>query len=515
MMKKLLFIPLLVVPLFACQPHSSKVEKFDIQDFFTDLESKNYRVHDEELTQIFYDENTLIYQSIGQVDTGVVKLQQGIFEIHMTSTGEYETHGMITSNTELDILDGCSNFHDITYLPSMYWIYNSKANNYSLSINSRTYNILRYTGFFASNDQNKIESVTLAKTNVHEYKMDVKYRSSVIETEKKSNYSIVLDKYQENKNEVLEEFVKTAVISPQTKWNEYQLSAFNTYGLTDVPFLNAYTLGIKLSFVTISAYASGGYACILYDCMSDVSKEQDIENELLELDYQKKAERVFYKESSIPNYNFNIQYQFISYEEIVKMVNNQEASEGDLLAYPNGYMQILFSYSFGEVDTTLEEINNVLNNSMSSPAISNESYISKVTQIDYKDGYNQEAMTNEEYIAMFEEIGREPGPIYDEMRSIYIYIEDMDNAVTLIDNYREALKSTEYLSEQDVNTSIKDLEYRCVEYYLLDENGAASSSVIDIYLYNSSSSSDFEYSGVLEIVLTKYTELGMALFYGE
>ena len=58
--------------------------------------------------------------------------------------------------------------------------------------------------------------------------------------------------------------------------------------------------------------------------------------------------------------NLNIQYGFITHDEIEIMVRHGEISEGNLLAYPNGYMQLFFSYALGEVDVTFEDLNEKL-----------------------------------------------------------------------------------------------------------------------------------------------------------
>ena len=510
-MKKILFLPLLLITsLTGC--NKSIPTKFDINEFYTDLEVKNYQVSDGELTQIFYDENTLIYQIKDQVDAGVVKMNQGIFEIHKTTSGEYETHGMITANTDLDILDGCNNFHNFAHIRPNEWKYSEEDNTYSLPT-KLTYGVLVYTGYFSINDKEDISDIILAKEKEHEYKIDVKYKPDAKKIGK-VDYTITFDHLNTNSNAKLKDFTTNTVVTKPTTWNEYQLSAFTQYGFSDIPYLNSFTIGLQLHFIKISGYSSGGYALVAYDCMSDVSKENSIKEELIQLGFTQKKEKVFYKETSTPNLNLNIQYGFITHDEIEIMVRHGEISEGNLLAYPNGYMQLFFSYALGEVDVTFEELNEKLTTSMNLPQIDDSvDYVSKISMLEYKDTLNNEAMNNPEFVEIFKEKGLEPGPIYDEMVSYYFYIEKESDAIAYLDSYCKVIEESGYEVNGTKGQSIAEREGRCVEYYALDETSNAPKYVVDIYLYDSSQSGDFEWTGVAEIILTKYTDLGIALYY--
>ena len=509
-MKKILFLPLLLISSLSSCGNSTPT-KFDIKDFYSDLEVKNYQVSDGELTQIFYDEDTLIYQIKDQVDTGVVKMNQGIFEIHKTTAGEYETHGMITANTDLDILDGCNNFHNFANIKSSSWKYNQESNNYSLSVRSN-YGILVYTGYFSPNDSNSIDKIFLSKVKNHEYKVDVKYKTTA-KSAGKVDYTITFDHFNVNVNEKLKEFTTNTTVTKPTDWNEYQLSAFNQYGFTDIPYLDSYTIGLKLVFVKISDYASGGYACIAYDFMSSPSKENSIKEELTQLGFTQKGDRSFYKETETPNYNLNIQFRYILYEEIELMVQRGEASPGDLLAYPNGYMQLLFAYALGEIEVTFEELNDALTSTMNLPKIDDTvSFVSQISMIDYKEALNSQALNE---LEIFEDKGLEPGPIYDEMVSFYLYIEQESDAISYLDSYCDLIEESGYLVNGEEDKSIAERDGKCVEYYVLDEATGAPRYIVDIYLYNSAQVDEFEWDGVTEIILTKYTDLGIALYYSE
>ena len=512
-MKKIFLLPLLLIStLVGCNQNTGPT-KFEIDEFYHDLEIKNFRVSDGELTQIFYDENTLIYQISGQPDTGVVKMNQGIFEIYKKSDGNYDTHGMITANTTLDILDGCNNFHDFAHITKGEWTYLEESNSYKLKV-GLAYGILIYTGYFAQADKEYIDTVTLSKVQNHEYNIDVKYIESAKKSLGKVDYTIHYDRYRANVNEKLKNFIENTTVIPQMTWNSYQALALETYGFTDVPFLQSFTIGLKLHFTQIAGYASGGYACIVYDCMSNASKESNIASELLELGFTQRSTKSFYKATSTTGINLNIQFAFITHEEIEVMVEHGEATEGDLLAYPNGYMQLLYAYSFGEVETSISELNSTFTTSMLLPSLSEYSKISKLTEIDYKDAFNTAAVTDEEYIAMFKELGLEPGPIYDEIASIYFYIESEVDAVNYIDQYRELIEAGDYILNGEPGQSIKDMTGRCAEYYLNNDNDLPQ-YVLDIYLYDSSQSGDFEWNGVVEMVITKYTDLGLALFFAD
>ena len=512
-MKKIFLLPLLAISLVACNKAPTYL-KFEIKDFYAELDTRNFTASDGETTQIFYHENAIMYKATGQVDYGVVKMKdQGIFEIHETSVGEYESHGMITPNTDLDILDGCNNIHDIVAISANKWKLNGD-NSYTIKPSANVYNVLIYTGYFLSDDRTKIKEILLKKTKAEEYRIDVVYTES-----KSLNYSITINNFGKNSNQKLDEFINNTTIQAQTEWNEYQLSAFEAFGLQDVPFLEAYTIGLKLYFQRVSSYASGGYICILYDCMSNVSKEADIANELVELGYTLKGDKYYAKETETLGVFFGVQYAFISYEEIEEMVERGETSPGNLLAYPTGYMQIVFAYSFEERGSSFEELNNVLSSSMHLPAFNEASYVKKITALDYKDSFNTAILEDEEYLEIFASLGLEPGPIYDEYISFFFYIDGASDATTFLDNYRASLYGSGYLFNQvndyDVESkSIAEMSTKCVEYYKNASGTNKPQYVLDMYLYDSSQSGDFDYNGVVEIVLTKYTDLGVQVIYG-
>ncbi len=514
-MKKIILLPILLTLLSGCSGGSST---FKIESFYTDLEARNYVTYDGELKQIFYDENMIMFNAPNQVNYGVVKMSQGIFEIHETSDGSYETHGMLTPNVELDILDGCHNFHNIAYIAKSQWTYDSANKEYNLKISKKNYSTLSYTGYFSNDDYNSIKNISLKRIKTHEYQVDVIYKDGV----SKENYSITLNNYKKNTNSELKEFITNTVVSPQTDWNDYQKSALEVYGLNDIPFLSSYTIGFFMYFQRIATYSSGGYACIVYDYMSSQEKEEDIAKELEDLHFLPDGEKKYYKPSSdIPGLNLNVEYAFISYEELEYMAERGEISPGNLLAYPYGYMQLLFAYSFGEIEISLADLNTVLLDKMAlSPLDNTVSFINKITTVDYKDSVNEAAMNDEEYLEMFEELGLEPGPLYEELASYYLYIDLENDAVSYIDNYRESIRNSGYIysnngaaSDND-SLSIKDMSSKMVEYYKVSKDGLPEYT-IDIYLYDSSSPDNLNYDGVVEIVLSRYTELGLAFFFAE
>lgn len=509
MNKKLLFLfPLLMSVLTGCKPDIN----FKIEDFYTDLESRNYTVSDGEITQKFYSENAIMFINKGQVNTGVVKLNQGIFEIYESSEG-YQTHGMITANTTLDILDGCHNFHYLSYISITNWEKLS-SDTYRLRLTKNVSRILPYTGYFLADDWTSIDRITLTKTDNHAYSLSFKY----IKSRSKDNYSVKLSNYKKNKNAKLDDFISTAVVTKQSEWNEYQLSALNNYGLSDVPFLSSYSLGMKLNFLAFPGSIEG--ICFIYDCLPlsvDMSK---IGDELISKGFEKDSDYRYHLNTEVIGVALNLEYHYVTYSEIEEMVIQGYASEGDLLAYPDGYIQYVYSHGTVEVTSSISEINSKYMSTLGLSDFVDESYISKVGYTDYKDMLNNAAMSDPEFLEMFEYIGEEPGPIYESYASIYLYIESIDDAVSYIDSYRTSLESNGYIfsspyEEDNKDKSIIDLVSKSAGYYhpYLD-NSEIPLSNIYFYLYDSSSS-EHSYNGVVEIVVEKYTELGIKLFYAE
>lgn len=509
MNKKLLFLfPLLIPVLTGCKNDIN----FKIEDFYSDLEARNYTVSDGEITQKFYHENAIMFINKGQVNTGVVKLNQGIFEIYENSDG-YHTHGMITSNTTLDILDGCNNFHDLSYISLSNWEKLS-SDTYRLKLTKNVSNILPYTGYFLADDWSSIDRITLTKTDNHAYSLSFKY----IKERSKDNYSVKLTNYKKNKNKKLDDFISSTVVSKQTEWNEYQLSALNRYGLSDVPFLSSYSLGMKLNFAALPGSLEG--ICFVYDCLPLSVDMSNIGSELISLGFEKDSESRYHLNTPITGLALNLEYHYVTYSEIEEMVRQGYASEGDLLAYPDGYIQYVFSHGSVEVTSSISEINSKYMSTLGLSDFKEESYISKVGYTDYKDMFNEQAMTDPEYLEMFELIGEEPGPIYESYASIYLYIESIDDAVSYIDSYRTSLESNGYIfsspyDEDSKDKSIIDLVTKSAAYYHpYSDSSDIPLSNIYFYLYDSSSS-EHGYDGVIEIVVEKYTELGIKLFYGE
>lgn len=488
---------------------------FKIDDFYSDLDSRNYTVSDNELTQRFIGENIVMFDAINQISTGVVKMSQGIFEIYQTSNGDYAPHGMITSNTELDILDGCNNFHDLTYIPRDYWTFVDE-NTYKLTLNSGTFNVLASTRYFNLNDKDSIKEVSLKRVEKHTYDLSFTYKSSSSD----KDYVVSLTNYGQNHDEKLENYVKNTIVNKQTNWNDYQMSALTNYGYEEVPFLSSLTLGMKLLFLSVPGYYGGGYVLFIYDCLGSASQINDIKTELTSLGFHKRSERVFYKETNVAGYTLNCEFAYISYEEIKVMVEHGEASEGDLLAYPTGYTQLVFSYGIAEQEVSLDVINDKFTNHMELSPLEDASFINKIMMVDYTESYNDIAIHDEEYLEMFHEMGLEPGPIYEEMCSIYLYIDKESDAANYIDTYRNTFKDNGYkfysLYEEDTEEkSIVDMTFNCVQYNkTISDTNLNPVASIDIYMFDSTTTLDYSYDGVVEIVISRYTELGIEFFYG-
>ena len=484
------------------KPSSEDLPKMDLDYFYSSIEGMNFSVNDNEYEQIFYSHDAMIQNITGQRQTGIVRLKdQGIFEIHTLDNGEFETHGMLSPNFELEYTDFLNNFYRIKYLDKSNW--RTKEDGYTLPIVTGAYSNLTETGYFVKDEEGLIENIKLtADETKREFYINVKYE----ETAKKEDFILTIKDIGNCKNEKLENYVKTALITRQTDWNDYQMSAIKAYGFWDVPYFQAFTKGLKLYFQSYAAYGSGGYIFLAFDYMSDKNKETEYARELQLLGYTRDSTlegdgvNAFVQEET-PGYNRVISFKYIPVEEI---------DSYERVAFPYGYMQVSYNYALSERTSSVQETDELLN-SVDLPSISDPDLnIKKVTIIDYKKMMNDEAMS-EENIAIFEEAGIEPGPVYDIYCSIFFYIDKKADAIAFIDDYMESIDRKIYRPTElfDDGDSIEDIYMNSAEYYHVDFKGRPE-SVIDIYLNDSSYQT---WTGVVEFVITKYTETGKRLFF--
>ena len=507
MCKKLLILPFLVALLFSCnqQPEAEQDpfdKPFTIQEFYNAIESRNFTASDGELSHIYIGNDILKIQSTGQIDTAVVRMKQGIFEIYKTDNG-YNSHGMVTPNKEMDITDSLYNFYRIVYLRQIYWSYNKTSDTFSIKTNIVHRDALLDTGFIASGEYQYISNVTLKRNiETHGYDFNVNF----IESSKIESYTIAITNIGKNSDRELENYIKNTTLSAQTEWNSYQLSALEEFGLIEAPFLNSYTLGLKLYFQQVYA---GEYALIVYDYLSNKSKETDIVNELVILGFTNEANQAsdikkYSKPSLITGYKFVIEFRFVPVEEIEGEANKQ--------AFPYGYMQVMYSYVVAKNETTLEALNSDMEKMQLTGLPTSES-IKKVETIDYA-GLMNSSIYEDEFIEAFNELGIEPGPLYEEYRSILLSIDKKTEAVTYLDNYRQTIRDANYISSEliDDTKSIDETSGNSAAYFKYDSSSDVF-PMYEIYMYLNDSTTQ-QWSGVVEIVIIKLTDLGV-YFYSQ
>ena len=502
MRKKAIILPILALTLFSCNPSSSSSDpvtptKFEISEFYDAIKTRNFTASDGELSQIYIGKDILKIQITNQVDTAIVRMEQGIFEIYKTESG-YNQHGMVTPNKEMDITDSLFNFYRITYIQSKYWTYSEGSNSYSFNDIKNQRESLIGTGFFSSGAFDSIISITLSKKDQgYNFKVNFNKSSGF------SNYTVSVTNIGLNTDKELESFIKNTTLVKQTEWNSYQLSALTTYGFLEAPFLKSYTLGLKLAFQNVY----GNYMFFTYDYYSNKQKESDIALELTQLGFKDESNltsdiKKYSKPSADEGYKLVLEFKYVPVSELEDEINKK--------AFPNGYLQIAHYFTVTTKEVTLDEIK-LVTDAMHLAALPANEGISKIEMTDYADMMNA-SFYDEEYLAYFKELGVEPGPLYDEYCSIYFSISDKNEAVSYIDNYREAIRNANYEATEliDDTKSIIETASNTAAYYMFNEE-TDYMPMYEVYVYLNDSTSQ-EWSGVIEFVFIKYTELGVLFF---
>ena len=241
--------------------------------------------------------------------------------------------------------------------------------------------------------------------------------------------------------------------------------------------------------------------------MSSKEKEDDIAAELIELDYKEDpflegdGVKVFTQEEK-PGYNRVISFKYIPVTEI---------EEDQRIAFPNGNMQISFNYALSEKESTPEEVNSILSNADFPLANIDSSAVSKVSLVDYTDMMNESAL-DEDGLKLFEEAGIEPGNVFNKYCSIYFAISDYTKAKKFVEDYRKLLHNQTYIPSYYTNPDVaidKHSGSSVSYYYYLPSDSLFPESTIDIYLLDSTY---ITWTGVVEFLVTSYTETGRKLF---
>ena len=514
-MKRLYKItPLLIIALTAVSCKSSNKDnisssindesKFEIQEFYDVLSSLNFKADDGEIAQSFYGPDAMTFDIEDQIETGIIRNEQGIFQVYKTNSG-YKSQGMLSPNNSLKITGFINSIFDITYIDIDDWEYSSQDNCYSLFPSQGdidNYEILVGTGYFYSRDEEDVDAVNIKKNSESTYVIEVIYSEDTLTGHESFNVDIT--DIGSSNNAVLEAFRQTR-IEPHTSWDEYQISALEYYGFEEAPFLSSYTLGLMITFQRVDGYVVGGSVLIAYDCMSSYEKETTIIDELVELGYHDETiegslEHYYTKEKE-PGINSTIEFRFVSVEEI---------DAYNRVAYPNGYMQVVYGHALKSEETDNADLNDKLT-SMGLPSFNGGTTVTKFETIDYTSRINEEISTSEEGLEIFDALSLEPGPISALSVEIFLYIEDRDDAVELLDSYRESIQEADYFQSEYVlnpTGSINDIKYDTY-FSEVEEGFGLSRNEIDLYLTNTNTG---EYDGRVTIVLNSYTDLGI-LFY--
>ena len=507
-MKKILLPLLLVIPfLSGCQ----KSDAVDINAFYRDIKSCNFTVDDHsELKQVFYSDKCFETDITGKRVAGILKAdtieeKKGIYEFYQKDDGSYGIHGMLTEVYNLSIFDFSNNFYRVSFCDKT--VYQKKGNNYELDCRVRIPYKYRdaqqywtESGFVSSYDMNYMDRIIISKTS-NGYKVNF----SMVEGHKNDNYSVTITNIGKNKNESLENFRNNPTIEKQTDWNEYQREAIDFYGFKETPFYSGYTTGFRLYFGKISQ--TDAAAMVVYDYFGTVDDENGFKTELLEKDY--------YEQSyigGIYTYAKNLDdgtASIVSFE----FVAPSEISEYDLIAFPRGYFQVVYSNGIQTIEVNLEQANTYISDAGLATIAANES-ISRITYSNENLLY-ADIENDPEVIAACEEAGIEPGPFYDYLFTLTFYIEDQNDAFAFVDAYRTSILQLEgHQFTEDSTTLNKPASQLSVYALELYENDTERlpDATIDIYFFNTFGESN-EYAGTVQILFGKFTDVYKTIFY--
>ena len=507
-MKKLLLPLLLVFPfLSGCQ----KSNAVNLDNFYRDIKSGNFTVDDhQELKQVFYSDKCFETDITGKRVAGILKAdtieeKKGIYEFYQKDDGSYGIHGMLTEVYNLSIFDFSNNFYRVSYCNKT--VYEKKGDSYILDCSIvfpyQYRDAQQYwteSGFVSSYDMTYMEKIIISKA-----KGGYTVKFSFRESRKGDNYSISITNIGKNKNEALENFVENPTIVKQTDWNEYQREAIDFYGFKDTPFYSGYTTGFRLYFGVISQTEAA--AMVVYDYFGTAEDENGFKSELLEKDYYEQS-----YVGGIYTYAKNLDdgtASIISFE----FVAPSELDAYDLIAFPRGYFQVVYSSGIQTVNVTLEQANTYITNAQL-PTIADNDKITRITYSNdnllYADIENDPGV-----IAACAEAGIEPGPFYDYLFTLTFYIENKNDAFALVDQYRNSLLQMDnrHFAEEYNTTNIPASQLSAYSVELCENDVENIPDVaIDIYYFNMFGELN-EYGGFVQIMFGKFTDVYKTIYY--
>ena len=472
-----------------------------VERFYKVLKDSNFTASDGEFTQKFYGENGFTSDVPDQEQVAILRMgEQGIFEAHKLESGDYEVHGMLSPNYELPYTSFMLNFTFLNEIEFNKWK-KYDDDEYFFYPSPSDLTILANLGIVG--DVNSVEKVHLSENPLDgSFKVIFKYYEETPLTD------LEIDVYDIGKtvNEKLLAFSKTTV-NPQTSWNAYQLKAMQVYGFENIPFFSTYDLGLKLYFDKIALSGIEVTLFQVYDYLASKADEAIIEDELVK-------KYGYYKHPSSDDEGIKVYQKDVTSDRSLRMefkyLTLEEVEADQRIAFPNGYLQVNYSYVPLEDDLTISEMNEIFTNAVIPNISLNSEDVERIYKISYKDLYNNAALYDEEVLAALKEKGLEPGPLYEEYCSIYITVDDPINIVDKLEDFRDDLKDNNFVIREGFeeldSLLITELPHGCIGY----DNLNKPYSSVDIYYYDSSL---LEYTGTIEILVTKYTELGYLLYF--
>lgn len=481
-------------------------EKTLLASFYDDIANKNFTVTNSSRKELFCGDYGYSEEIFGMDDFAILQItDEGIFEAHKLASGDYEIHGMLSPNKNIDYNLFSYNFMAILDITKPNWTLMPDKVRYQVFTTSQqvSYNLLN-AGMFDNVED--IESVILkAGINGNKYELTVRYYADSMLDEQK----ITISDVGTTKNEKLEELSKKEPVA-QTTWSQYQLDGMEGYGFTDIPFFSTFGLGIKLYFNYFVINGSAVTVFEIYDYLGSKEDEAVIADELENLygflPHQHQSDGIYsYYKSYLGDINLLVQFKYVSRNEIEYI--EQEA-------FPYGYTQLSYAYVAAETDLSEDDLN-ALFTEVNLPTLDLDmDRLARLYKIEYKDIYNQSIMEDEEYIAICEALGLDVGPMYEHYFSLFLEVSDneldYDYIVSLLDSFISDLKTSGFVIRPECQDyeeeSIKDAPNGVLSFDFYKNELPYGG--IDIYLFGSYG--DFEtFNGTVEIVYEEYTELGI------
>lgn len=520
-------LSILLLPLLTLTSCGSESANYDAEsnlneflEIFDSLSSQNYTITMEEDIYEYLGEDIINTKFKGVPYQGgyIRKEDVGIFD-YVLVNDEVEIQGMISLNTEISPLDLISNPEYLFRINKSKWSGVAGPNksvklNY-LSLTNQEKSFVSWSFGIESNIKNTSSIKTVTASFNDKCKFTVEYIDKT--SGRTGTKSFEVDKINQTVNTPITNYLENGSFEKKTDWTNFQKSFLNQYELSDLDFLDAFTIGLSVDF----SYLSLGGLVVAYDLYGSKTQVDNIVDELYDLGYEitDTSNDIILAICKVVNgegkttHAKKIEFKYVPYSEL---------SYGEKVTCPNGYTQLVYSHTIYYEPTDLAGVNEVLSNN-DIPTLEDHTMIESVSMSDLTE------LTNAEWKIAIEENNIEEGieeevlDVLDASYVIHIFPKSGTKLKEVVNVYCKAylakLVSSGYINVTEAFNSFLNIKTPVEDEVPYDKNNYGNKAIVDTVndriKYVEISSYDYSYSGYIEVIVEIYTRYGAEKIFGE